>query len=183
MSSLEGGDGADKHGFGTGASHMQMVKQQPGSNQCGACAVAMVTDRTREEILAEVPHVEKPDHFWLNYMVSLGFTLEDVRDDKGFDTTKVSNGMIFNGHFKLPQGHRYYCSVSVPNGQTHAVAIDEHGMVFDPSTGAPMIGTCTLEEYVRRNQNTFGKVFISCCFRVCKDGHSTYARGTRERQT
>jgi hypothetical protein len=36
----------------------------------------------------------------------------------------------------------------------HAVAIDERGMVFDPSTNAPMTGTCTLAEYLEFNRKS-----------------------------
>jgi hypothetical protein len=32
-----------------------MVKQERGSSQCGLCTVAMLTDLTREEMLAAVP--------------------------------------------------------------------------------------------------------------------------------
>jgi hypothetical protein len=52
---------------------IQMVKQKAGSNQCGACVVAMLIDRSREEILRAVPDSENPDYFWLNYMSDLGF--------------------------------------------------------------------------------------------------------------
>jgi hypothetical protein len=89
---------------------MQMVKQTPGSNECGACVVAMLTDRTKEEILAEVGTPEKPDYFWLNYMQALGLVVEDVRDDIEFDRTLAWSTM-FNGYLNLPLGARYYCSV------------------------------------------------------------------------
>jgi hypothetical protein len=166
---------------------MQMVKQEPNSNQCGLCTVAMLTDRTREEMLAKFPdYKSKADYEWLNYMRhDLGITLEDPRNDKEFDRSLTCDGRVFNGHFKLPQGFRYYCTVVVPKLRSHAVAadgrsaavgtsdevahavaIDERGMVFDPSTGAPMTGTCTLEQYVRQNQEKFGEVRIGCCYRV-----------------
>jgi hypothetical protein len=117
---------------------MQMVKEERDSNQCGLCVVAMLTDRTREELLAAFPHYEKmADWNWLNYIRSLGFDLQDPHDDQGFDRTRVCDGNVFAGHFKLSQGYRNYCSVSVPTMQiygAHAIAIDETGMVFDPST-------------------------------------------------
>lgn len=127
------------------------------------------------------------DHQWLNYMrFNLGLTLEDPRDDKDFDRSLTCDGRVFRGHFKLPLGVRYYCTIAVPaekarlqavaaersvpivvDGEiTHAVAIDEHGMVFDPSTNTPMTGTCTLEQYVRHNHATLGQVRIACCYRV-----------------
>src|SRR5882724_1339858 len=95
---------------------MQMVKQKPGSNQCGLCVVAMLTDRTREEMLAKFPDYEtRADYEWLNYMHhDLGITLEDPRDDKDFDRRLTCDGKVFSGHFKLPLGHRYYCTVVVP---------------------------------------------------------------------
>jgi hypothetical protein len=72
---------------------MQMVKQEPGSNQCGLCTVAMLIDRTREEMLAAVPDYEgKADYFWLNHMHALGFKLEDVppqREEKRLADQKI----------------------------------------------------------------------------------------------
>ncbi|SRR5712692_10164545 len=166
---------------------MQMVKQEPGSNQCGLCVVAMLTDQTREEMLAKFPDDEtKADYEWLNYLrFDLGLTLEDPRDDQDFDRSLTCDGNVFNGHFKLPLGHRYYCNIAVPENArlravaveqcrptvvdgeiTHAVAIDERGIVFDPSTTAPMTGTCTLEQYVRHNHATLGQARIASCYRV-----------------
>jgi hypothetical protein len=133
----------------------------------------MLTDQTREEMLAKFPDYEtKADYEWLNYLrFDLGFTLEDPRDDKDFDRSLTCDGDVYSGHFKLPLGYRYYCSIAVPeeiarlrlravaveqrepiatDGEiAHAVAIDERRMVFDPSTNTPVIGTCTLEQYVR----------------------------------
>src|SRR5271165_5959185 len=143
---------------------VQMVKQESGSNECGACTVAMLTDRSRDEILADVPDPQMPDYFWLNYMSRLGFTVKDVRDDVGFDKTKTCDGLIFKGYFQLARGHRYYCSLVTAKG-VHAVAIDEAGMVFDPSTTAPAIGTCTLEQYVRINHHPPHNSTVRC-FRV-----------------
>src|ERR1700686_1160561 len=144
---------------------MKMVKQAVGSNECGLCAVAMLTDRTKEEILAEVANPENPDYFWLNYMHALGYRLQDVRDDPGFDQTFAWDRM-FNGHLALPLGDRYYCSVRTGVSRPHAIAIDESGMVFDPSTSAPMQSSCTLAEYLRWNQQTLGEVAICSCYRV-----------------
>jgi hypothetical protein len=164
---------------------MQMVKQEPGSNQCGLCVVALLTDQTREEMLAKFPdYGTKADYEWLNYMRhDLGLILEDPRDDPDFDKTKSCDGNVYNGHFKLPLGYRYYCLIAVPaeiagrravagesnpivvDGEiTHAVAIDERGIVFDPSTN--VVGTYTLEEYVRHNHATLGKVRIASCHRI-----------------
>src|SRR5437667_4533915 len=147
---------------------MQMVKQEPSSKQCGLCVVAMLTDRTREQIQADVPDYEaKADWFWLNYIRALGYVLEDVRNDPGFDRSLTCEGKVFSGHFKLPLGHQYYCTVCTPTA-AHAIAIDQHGMVFDPSNSAPMTGACTLEEHVRCNHQNFGEATIGCCYRVQK---------------
>jgi hypothetical protein len=148
---------------------MQMVKQEAGSNQCGACTVAMLIDRSREEILRAVSDSEKPDYFWLNYMSGLGFSLEDVRNDKDFDRDLTFDGEVFRGHLDLPLGDRYYCSVWTPKG-VHAVAIDERGMVFDPSTNAPMTGKYTLAEYLEFNRKSAGTIRVSCCYRVRASG-------------
>jgi hypothetical protein len=51
----------------------QQCARVPGSNPCGACVVAMLIDRSTEEILRAVPDSENPDYFWLNYMSDLGF--------------------------------------------------------------------------------------------------------------
>ena len=88
-----------------------------------------------------------PDYFWLNHMSRLSFAVDDVRDDEGFDKTKTCDGMVFNGYLQLARGHRYDCSL-VTEKSVHAVAIDEAGMVFDPSTSAPEVRTCTLEKYI-----------------------------------
>ena len=93
-------------------SEMVMVKQERDSNHCGLCVVAMLTDRSREELLAAFPHYEKmADWNWLNYIRSLGFRLQDPRDDEAFDRSRVCGGNVFAGHFKLPYGYRYYCTV------------------------------------------------------------------------
>ncbi|HEV2616729.1 MAG TPA: hypothetical protein VGU63_09000 [Candidatus Acidoferrales bacterium] len=122
--------------------------------------VAMLTDRTKAEILADVGTPEKPDYFWLNYMQALGFVVEDVRDDMGFDRTLAWKTM-FNGYLNLPLGSRYYCSLRTAEA-VHAVAVDESAMVFDPSTSAPMLGTCTLNEYLRLNRKKFDSISIGC---------------------
>jgi hypothetical protein len=55
-----------------------MVKQERGSSQCGLCTVAMLTDFTREEMLAAVPdYVGKGDSFWLICIHALGFGLQE----------------------------------------------------------------------------------------------------------
>ena len=151
-----------------------MVKQKAGSKECGACVVAMLTDRTKDEILDGLPDVEKPDHFWLNHMHALGFVLEDVRDDRDFNGSFAWEGM-FNGYLSLPLGSRYYCSIGTPQA-VHAVAIDEAGMVFDPSTSAPILGTCKLGDYLRLNRKTFGTIAIRCCYRI--RGPSEYRIGS-----
>jgi hypothetical protein len=155
---------------------MQMVKQQ-GQNECGLCTVAMLTDRTREQLLTLFPHYENmADCDWLNYIRSLGFALQDPRNDEGFDKTRVCGGNVFAGHLKLPLGQRYYCSVSVPAMPlyvAHAVAIDERGMVFDPSSNAPMTGTHSLEQYVMCNYEKFKAVRIACCYPLVPPTQST----------
>lgn len=145
---------------------MRMVKQRAGSGECGACVVAMLMDSTLDEILQDVaqPGI-KADFFWLTYMRDRGFALEDARDDPAFDRSFAIAGQVFKGHFHLPLGCRYYCTIHVAAG-THAVAIDEQGLVFDPSTNAPAEGACTLEQYVEHNRKTFPGIFISCCYRV-----------------
>jgi len=145
---------------------MRMVKQSPNSNECGACVVAMLTGCTKEEVLADACDPEKPDYFWHNYMAGLGFELIDARNLPGFDKTLAWTDMV-NGHLNLPLASRYYCSIGSPAG-VHAVAVDEEGHVLDPSTAAPMQGTCTLVEYLRANYAKFGAVRISCCYRVRK---------------
>jgi hypothetical protein len=142
---------------------MQMVKQRVGTNECGACTVAMLTEHTLEEILAVVPKPEMPDYFWLNLMQAKGFVVSDVRDDPNFDRTFAWDGM-FNGHLKLPLGSRYYCSIRCPAG-VHAVAIDESGLLFDPSPTAPPPGACSLEQLLRLNHERLGAITIGC-FRV-----------------
>ena len=148
---------------------MRMVKQSRGGRECGACVVAMLTDKTLGEILRDVPNLEKPDGFWLSYIYDRGFKLEDVRDDPAFDRNFAIDSIVFEGYFRLARGNRYYCSITIPEG-THAVAIDEQGFVLDPSTDAPMTGCCTLEQYVRANHKAVGSIFISCCYRVIGGG-------------
>jgi hypothetical protein len=125
----------------------------------------MLIDKTLDEILHDVPEPQtKADSFWLTYMRDRGFVLEDVRD-AAFDKTFAIPRQVFSGHFQLPRGYRYYCSITVPE-DTHAVAIDEQGFVLDPSTTAPAEGVCTLEQYIQHNRKTFPIIFISCCYRV-----------------
>lgn len=142
---------------------MQMVKQRVGSNECGACVVAMLTDHTLQEILAVVPGPEMPDYFWLNFMQAHGFTVADVSDDQNFDRRLAWDGM-FDGYLKPPLGSRYYCSIRTPGG-VHAIAINESGTLFDPSPSAAAPGTFTLEHFLRLNQNKLGAITIGC-FRV-----------------
>src|SRR5260370_7424953 len=95
---------------------VEMVKQEAGSNQCGACAVAMLVDRSREEILRDVRDPEKSDSFWLSYMSYLGFSLEDVRDDKDFDRNLTFHGELFRGPLEPPVAHRSSSIFSTPKG-------------------------------------------------------------------
>jgi hypothetical protein len=69
----------------------------------------------------------------------------------GFDSTSE----IVIGPFRL-KSISFLFSKGV-----HAVAIDERGIVFDPSTSAPMNGTCTLEKYLEAN-HTQGIVRVGC---------------------
>ena len=83
---------------------------------------------------------------------------------QGLTGASLSQGK-YSRAFHLSRGHRYYCTIHVPAG-THAVAIDEQGVVFDPSTNAPAEGACTLEQYVKHNHKTSPGIFISCCYPV-----------------
>jgi len=106
---------------------MQMVKQKPGSNECGLCVVAMLTDQTREEMLAKFPDYEtKADYEWLNYLrFDLGLTLEDPRDDQDFDRSLTCE---IQWALQTPLGHRYYCNIAVPeNARLRAVALNNVG--------------------------------------------------------
>ena len=80
-----------------------------------------------------------------------------------------TDGEVFRGQLDLPPGDHYYCSVWTPTG-AHVVAIDERGMVFDPSTNAPMTVRCTLAEYLEFNRKSFGTIRVSCCYRVRAPG-------------
>jgi hypothetical protein len=119
---------------------MKMIKQAPGSEECGACVVAMVTDRTKEEVLKDRPNPAQRDCDWLNYMEELGLVLDDPRDDPAFDRSKPWPEM-YNGYLNLPKGSRYYCTIAATLTKIHALAIDEERMVLDPSTSASMEGT------------------------------------------
>jgi hypothetical protein len=100
-----------------------------------------------------------PPSCWLGCCSTVG-------NDKG----QYALSCNVRGHLDLPLGDRYYCSVWTPKG-VHAVAIDERGMVFDPSTNAPMTGTCTLAEYLEFNRkSTAGTIRVSCCYRVRAPG-------------
>jgi hypothetical protein len=125
------------------AGRAEWLSKRQAATSGGVCVVAMLTDRTKEEILVEVGSPERPDYFLLNYMQSLGLVVEDVRDDSGFDRTLAWSTM-FNGYLNLALGIRYYCSVRTAKA-VHAVAVDEFGRVFDPSTSALMLGTCTAQ--------------------------------------
>ena len=118
--------------------------------------------------------------------VRISLTLEDPRDDQDFDRSLTrATPTCSMGTSNSPWAIRYYCNIAVPENArlravvveqcrptvvdgeiTHAIAIDERGIVFDPSTTAPMTGTCTLEQYVRHNHAALGQARIASCYRV-----------------
>ena len=133
---------------------MRMVKQRPQTDgttamDCGLCAVAMLTDLPYEKILADVPQYrETTDFDWMRYVNSLGFQVDQVNQNDP------------------PVGSNLYCGViSERDGKTalHAVAVDQFGRIFDPSTNAPEPGKFTLRECVE-----YGTFRIHCCFAIRK---------------
>jgi hypothetical protein len=114
---------------------------------CGVCVAAMLTDLPYEKILADMPEYRTTnDHDWMRYLNLLGFQAdqEDENDP--------------------PVGSPLYCGVtSAKGGKTshHALAIDELGQIFDPSTNAPEPGKFTLRQCVEH-----GTFKIHCCFTV-----------------
>jgi len=160
---------------------MKMIKQAPGSEECGACVVAMVTNRTREEVLKDRPNPAQRDCDWLNYMEELGFVLDDPRDDPGFDKSKPWPEM-YNGYLNLPKGSRYYCTIAATLTKIHALAIDEERMVLDPSTSASMEGTWILGDFLRwHQQHEFPKIAIVCCRRVRRPARVIESAGSHDR--
>jgi hypothetical protein len=131
---------------------MKMVKQRlpaDGSTamDCGVCVVAMLTDLPYEKILADMPEYKVTSDFdWMRYLNLLGFQVEQADENNP------------------PAGLRLYCGVTaVKDGKTghHALAVDESGRIFDPSTNAPEPGKFTLNECVE-----LGVFKIHCCFIV-----------------
>ncbi len=114
---------------------------------CGLCTLAMLTDLPYEKILADMPEYRVTnDHDWMRYLNLLGFQVDQVDENDP------------------PVGSRLYCGVTaIVSGRTivHAVAIDECGRIFDPSTSAPEPGKFTLRECVEH-----GTFTLHCCFAV-----------------
>ena len=141
----------------TGVVWMKMVQQRPPSDgttamDCGLCAVAMLTDLPYEKILADMPQYKATsDPAWMHYVRRLGFQVHQVDENNP------------------PTGSRLYCGITaVVNGKTihHALAVDEFGRIFDPSTSAPEPGKVTLKGCVEN-----GTFKIHCCF-VVRDRRS-----------
>jgi hypothetical protein len=113
---------------------------------CGLCVVAMLTDFPYEKILADMPQYQVTNHYdWMRYLTLLSFQVDQVDENDP------------------PAGSRLYCGVTtVLNGRTihHALAIDECGHIFDPSTNAPEPGKFT------RECVEHGTFKIYCCFAV-----------------
>ena len=107
----------------------------------------MLTGLPYEKILADMPNYRATnDHDWMRYLILLGFQVDQVDENDP------------------PAGSRLYCGVTaVVNSRTivHAVAIDECGRIFDPSTNAPEPGKFTLKDCVEH-----GTFRIHCCFAV-----------------
>lgn len=131
---------------------MKMVKQRlppdgTTAMDCGVCTVAMLTDLPYEKILADVSEYRTTnDHGWMRYLNLLGFEVDQADEHNP------------------PEGLRLYCGVlAVKDGKTgyHALAVDESGLIFDPSTNAPEPGKFKLSEGVES-----GVFKIHCCFTV-----------------
>jgi hypothetical protein len=114
---------------------------------CGLCVAAMLTDLPYEKIFADMPQYRlTSDHDWMRYLNLLGFQVDQIDEDDP------------------PVGSRLYCGVTaVKCGKTsyHALAIDEVGRIFDPSSNAHEPGKFTLRECVEH-----GTFKIHCCFAV-----------------
>lgn len=91
----------------------------------------MLTDLPYERVLADNPEYEKTtDQIWIDYIRQQGFEIRRTR--------------------LLNRGYRHFAIVDIGDGvptNSHAIAIDETGNVFDPSTRAPNPGTLEVSWY------------------------------------
>jgi hypothetical protein len=105
--------------------------RQRSDRDCGLCVVAMLTDLPYERALADNPEYENTtDQSWIDYIRALGVKIRRTR--------------------LLIRGYRHFEIVDIGDGiptNSHAIAIDEMGNVFDPSTRAPAPGTLEVSWY------------------------------------
>jgi hypothetical protein len=128
---------------------MEFVKQQHERGCCVACA-AMLTGRSYEDV-------------WKDQLKAFG-TPEEVLQLRfidwrvylscmGFETGMYEvEGPLFEAIQTLPKAIRFFCSIGTVENHpknspqnTHAIIVDENGLVFDPATDAP--GTYPIEHY------------------------------------
>jgi hypothetical protein len=111
--------------------------RQRSDRDCALCVVAILADLPYEQVLADNPEYENTtDQAWVDYIRGLGFEIRRTR--------------------LLNPGYRHFAIVDIGDGQpahSHAIAIDETGKVFDPSTRAPKPGTLQVSWYKMSPRN------------------------------
>lgn len=110
---------------------MKLIKQRH-PRDCALCVVAMLTGRSYEQVLLHNPDFEnQTDEKWIEYLRSTGRTVRRTR-------------------LILP-AHSYFCIVlATPKDSarnSHAIAVNEDSLVFDPATNAPQPGLLSVEWY------------------------------------
>jgi hypothetical protein len=129
---------------------MEFVKQKHDRGCCVACA-AMLTGRSYDDVWHD-----QLNGFGTEEAV-LGLRLIDWRvylSHMGFETGMYEvEGSLLEAVKQLPKGVRFLCSIGLVEGHpksdphnTHAIILDETGVVFDPATDAP--GTFSIQHYM-----------------------------------
>jgi hypothetical protein len=110
----------------------------------------MLTGRSYEDVWADqVKAFGTPDEVltlrFIDWRVYLNYM--------GFETGLYeAEGPLLEAIAQLPPGVRFFCSIGAVENHpkhgaqnTHAIVLDEKGVVFDPATDAP--GTYSIEHY------------------------------------
>jgi len=110
---------------------MKLIKQRH-PRDCALCVAAMLTGRSYEEVLSHNPDFKnQTDEKWVAYLRSAGLTVRRTR--------------------LILRAHSYFCiALASPKDSarhSHAIAVDEDGLVFDPATNAPQPGLLSVEWY------------------------------------
>lgn len=120
---------------------MKLVKQQH-ERGCGIACAAMLADVSYDKVWQDQRSGFSEEEIFSFRTMHWSFYLSHL----GFEVARLymEDGRLLDLMPTFPGGVRYLCGIGLDESHpsshpdnTHAIAIDEEGLVFDPATDAP----------------------------------------------